>query len=77
MQNYYNATYDNHSADSLELVKHHLRHEWCYIQSNEMRRRHLLSNNRIYCYRNGKAVSYCEAFEKNGTLRFTKTMRLK
>lgn len=73
----YTAELDNYTADSLELVKHHIRHEFHYKRTDYMWRERFNSHNRIYTSRNGKRVSYCEAFEhKDGTMRFTRTKRL-
>jgi hypothetical protein len=77
MATIYTAEIDNYTAESLELVKHHLRHEFHYKRSDYMWRERFNANHRIFTHRNGKKVSYCEAFEhKDGTIRFTRTKRL-
>lgn len=73
----YTAELDNYTAESLELVKHHLRHEFHYKRSDYMWCERFNANRRIFTHRNGKKISYCEAFEHiDGTLQFTKTMKL-
>ncbi|MBP5722858.1 MAG: hypothetical protein J6X18_04705 [Bacteroidales bacterium] len=75
----YTSEFDNFSSSiSLEIVKHHLRHQWHYYHTNEMYKRNFLTRSRIFCSYYGKDVSYCEAYEgRDGEIHFTKTKRIK
>ena len=74
----YTAELDNFSStESLEIVKHHLRHQWHYYHTNEMFKRSFQTRNRIFVTRYGKDVSYCEAYiGRDNLVHFSKTKRL-
>lgn len=70
------------SNEGLHIAKRYLEREWWYHRDNEMIKRRILKQNRIFGAQYNKDgtikyISQCEAFvNKHGLLSFTKTTRL-